>query len=864
MVVGVRLVVSVLVVTLYTSVAAAQPQWIDGTFGFQPGLACVTWNDETTVSAFAGYWGTTDVSFPKTGDQSYVRAVAAVVGNPCSGGEVIDFNFQLPNGATPAVTTQTPVVCVATRLSDGTTTTTDPNIHCLQSPTAGTHGGLDFGYAVVPHGWMFEVRVPVLFQRPLAGMAGPAADDLKVAVITTEAVIPVEAWVTAPYRALVNYPTPSAAHQAGVGTNVYRVTTNVFDYYTAGTAQFESGSATGVYSDGIVGSFSVPNTAASYQVYSDLEFGAYTSDVYWRAKYVTASGTFFGAEQHFVANGGNPGTYALTVTKSGAGQGTVTSDPQGLSCGATCSQSYTTGTSVTLTAAPGPGSTFSGWSGACAGTGLCTVAMTAARAVTATFDAALVPTLGTLEVTVDGLPAGSVGSVVVTGPSGFNHTFSLLSGTGQNLSDVAPGTYVGITADVVVGPSTYVARPATASAAVVGGGVGAIAITFALGRQLSVAPAGGGAGTVTSRPSGLTCGATCTRFFTDGEQVILDAAPGSGSTFAGYSGACSGTTCTLTMSASASVTATFNVAPAGTQSLTVTRGGSGAGTVTSSPAGISCGSQCAQTFTTGSSVTLTATPAAGSTFTTWSGACSGSGACVVTMSAAKSVDAAFSVGSASAYALTAAAATAAPASATVAKGTVRAPMLAFDLTGTAAGTLGSVSLSASGTGNDAADLTTVELFVDANGNGKVDAGELAYAAGTFSGNNGSLVLSAPTINLPAGTTHLLVTSTIASTLATAGRLGASRRLPPGWGALAALLIAAAVMLARRGRPQRRWAAFGLAVALAACGGGSSPTTDPSTARTYALTVTAVSAHSGSQTATVAGLPIVGATMSVVP
>ena len=56
--------------------------------------------------------------------------------------------------------------------------------------------------------------------------------------------------------------------------------------------------------------------------------------------------------------------------------------------GTTCSASYTSGTSVTLTQAPAAGSTFAGWSGACTGTGACVVAMTAARAVTATYNSA--------------------------------------------------------------------------------------------------------------------------------------------------------------------------------------------------------------------------------------------------------------------------------------------------------------------------------------------------------------------------------------------------------------------------------------------------------------------------------------------
>jgi hypothetical protein len=53
--------------------------------------------------------------------------------------------------------------------------------------------------------------------------------------------------------------------------------------------------------------------------------------------------------------------------------------------------------------------------------------------------------------------------------------------------------------------------------------------------------------------------------------------------------------------------------------LTVARAGSGSGTVTSSPTGIDCGSACAWSYASGPVMTLTATPAAGSIFTGWTG-----------------------------------------------------------------------------------------------------------------------------------------------------------------------------------------------------------------------------------------------------
>jgi hypothetical protein len=79
-------------------------------------------------------------------------------------------------------------------------------------------------------------------------------------------------------------------------------------------------------------------------------------------------------------------TYALNLTKTGAGSGTVTSSPAGISCGSTCSALFAPGATVTLTASASAGSNFAGWSSeGCSGIGSCQVTMSQVRNVTATF-----------------------------------------------------------------------------------------------------------------------------------------------------------------------------------------------------------------------------------------------------------------------------------------------------------------------------------------------------------------------------------------------------------------------------------------------------------------------------------------------
>jgi Divergent InlB B-repeat domain/Collagen triple helix repeat (20 copies) len=141
----------------------------------------------------------------------------------------------------------------------------------------------------------------------------------------------------------------------------------------------------------------------------------------------------------------------------------------------------------------------------------------------------------------------------------------------------------------------------------------------------------------------------------------LTATPAPGSEFAGWIApdafeGCEGveTHCGVFHGAGSAVmevTATFNITVGPPKfPLTITK--SGAGTVTSTPAGINCGVTCTAEFEENEVVTLNQSADPGSEFVEWTGACSGSGTCEVTMSSAKAVGAVFDLEPTPEFALT--------------------------------------------------------------------------------------------------------------------------------------------------------------------------------------------------------------------
>ena len=381
---------------------------------------------------------------------------------------------------------------------------------------------------------------------------------------------------------------------------------------------------------------------------------------------------------------------SLVVTKTGFGH--VTSYPSGIDCGQTCGMSYSQGDEIVLTATPDPGFTFSGWAGDCSGMDVCTLNVSGPQTVIANFQdingsGERFPLGGNWPIGWS-TPADSAAPwMVVTTPL-TEGNYSLRSGAISDsqksiiqltddftagvvyfewtFSSQTSGDYIRFYIDDILksnwsGCTAWVETCWMVYFNELPAGIHTLKWSYeknttgSYGQdaawldnvqlpsraiQLNVSIDGDGVGTVLSDPPGIDCGSDCEEKYSSGTLVTLSATPAADATFAGWSGGgCSGTgTCQVTLTSAKSVTATFTLK---THTLKVTKSGTGKGTVTSSPAGISCGSVCAKAFPQGTLVSLSATPYTGSAFAGWSGACTGTGACQVTLDSAQSVAASF-------------------------------------------------------------------------------------------------------------------------------------------------------------------------------------------------------------------------------
>jgi hypothetical protein len=341
---------------------------------------------------------------------------------------------------------------------------------------------------------------------------------------------------------------------------------------------------------------------------------------------------------------------------NGAASGSVSADPNLLACGNGCvTAPY--GSRALFTAVAGPGSAFLGWGGgacdpvASVGTQCITYALETDTTAVAEFVALTIPlTVSFGGNGIDsggGINCGTTSSVCSAGAP-YGTTVSLTAfastgwqfirwegdcgvGTGGNicfvnvgLINVVNAVFQRVTTTLISGPSTStLGSPVTLSATVSGASFQTGSVAFMSDSVVipgcEALPLAIGTGLASCITSGLSAGVhSITAAYTD---------------VANGENASSVTTTALTHTVNLAIT----------YALDVTRTGSGSGTVTSAPAGINCAATCIASFNAATVVTLNATPESGSTFAGWSGACTGTAPCVVTMSVARSVTATFSL-----------------------------------------------------------------------------------------------------------------------------------------------------------------------------------------------------------------------------
>jgi YVTN family beta-propeller protein len=289
---------------------------------------------------------------------------------------------------------------------------------------------------------------------------------------------------------------------------------------------------------------------------------------------------------------GLPPTFTLTTAVDGNGTGSIASDPVGIACPVTCSHDFATNSSVTLFADNDGLSTFDHWTGCDSVTGnQCTVTMSGSRSATATFTALVQYSAiieGFQEVPYVNTTAHGSAAVI------FNPVTNDLT-VQWDLVNLT-GTFTGVT---VNGPA---ARGANAAV------IGTLSTSSISGNNhIPLTP---------SQVTALQAG-----------QLYINA--------------------TTTDNPNGQIRGQIDgLGSAVFWPVNVIRLGTGNGTVigtTEAGGVIVCGSVCAAGVPDGKVITFTNVPTSGSIFAGWGGACSGTGACQVTMNATQTVQATFNL-----------------------------------------------------------------------------------------------------------------------------------------------------------------------------------------------------------------------------
>jgi M6 family metalloprotease-like protein len=371
--------------------------------------------------------------------------------------------------------------------------------------------------------------------------------------------IQVNSRTTQGWSVTVTMPAPPATLTVGgLGTGGGVVSSSPAGINCTSTAGSSSGACVASFAGGSVVSLTPTVTSGSFVGWGGACSGSGSCQVTMdQARAVTAAFQL--------------GNQTLAISATGSGSGIVRSSLEGINCSSvagvlsgTCTAAYPQGTVITLTADATVGA-FTGWSGACSGTGDCTVSLTQVRNVMASF----IVTNRTLTTALSGNGSGRVTST----PVGIDCVVTRGVGSGSCTAEFAEGTIVTLAA--TAGPGPFAGWGGACS------GAGGCVVTLSDARTVTarfepptfavaVTAAGGGSGAVTSQPGlapALACLSTagtvngaCAAEYLEGTMLTLTATATAGA-FGGWSGGCSGFgSCQVTVTQARSVTADF-IAP---------------------------------------------------------------------------------------------------------------------------------------------------------------------------------------------------------------------------------------------------------------------------------------------------------------
>lgn len=306
---------------------------------------------------------------------------------------------------------------------------------------------------------------------------------------------------------------------------------------------------------GITGTYAViANVGANVVAYTDLNVAGNTTYCYRVNAYNSTGNSPYSPEACGTSPATTTTTYSLTLAK--VGNGTVTSNPAGITCGTTCANNFTSGAIVTLSAVPASGYTFTGWTGTAEDCTDGSLTMNANKACTANFTASTTPTgsyiLSTKAVSIltdAGAGSGKVIASTVGIDCGLKCSANVAAGGMVTLQAMpAVGSmFAGWSGDADCSDGNVTMstnKTCTASFKLV---------SF----YLTITRIGTGSGTVTSNIAGINCGSSCGSLYAKDTNVKLIATPAAGSTFAGWSGNTNCVDGSVTMTVTQTCTATF-------------------------------------------------------------------------------------------------------------------------------------------------------------------------------------------------------------------------------------------------------------------------------------------------------------------